>query len=67
MSCAIRQAKSRCLAKSFNRAAVPLAWGIASEWSPQFAGYVAGAVEAAELGVRTLAARLPKPRSELTE
>jgi len=32
--------------------------GIASEWSPQFPGYVAGAVEAAELGVRTLAARL---------
>ena len=25
--------------------------GIASEWSPQFAGYVAGAVEAASLGV----------------
>jgi len=26
--------------------------GIASEWSPQFPGYLAGAVEAAELGVR---------------
>ncbi len=34
--------------------------GIASEWSPQFPGYVAGAVEAASLGVeglRVLAAR----------
>jgi len=28
--------------------------GIASEWSPQFPGYVAGAVEAAALGVNTL-------------
>jgi monoamine oxidase len=28
--------------------------GIASEWSPQFAGYVAGAVEAAGLGVKGL-------------
>lgn len=28
--------------------------GIASEWSPQFPGYVAGAVEAATLGVNTL-------------
>lgn len=28
--------------------------GIASEWSPQFPGYVAGAVEAAALGVHTL-------------
>ena len=26
--------------------------GIASEWSPQFPGYVAGAIEAADLGVR---------------
>jgi len=28
--------------------------GIASEWSPQFPGYVAGAIEAANLGVRRL-------------
>ena len=28
--------------------------GIASEWSPQFAGYVAGAIEAAGLGVSAL-------------
>ncbi|GAB3630181.1 amine oxidase [Pandoraea terrae] len=28
--------------------------GIASEWSPQFPGYVAGAIEAASLGVREL-------------
>ncbi len=30
--------------------------GIASEWSPQFPGYVAGAVEAAQLGVQAVAA-----------
>lgn len=30
--------------------------GIASEWSPQFPGYVAGAIEAARLGVETLLA-----------
>lgn len=30
--------------------------GIASEWAPQFPGYVAGAIEAAGLGVRALAA-----------
>ncbi len=28
--------------------------GVASEWSPQFSGYVAGAIEAASLGVRHL-------------
>jgi monoamine oxidase len=28
--------------------------GIASEWSPQFPGYVAGAIEAAGIGVRGL-------------
>lgn len=28
--------------------------GIASEWSPQFPGYVAGAIEAAELGVKAV-------------
>lgn len=33
--------------------------GIASEWSPQFAGYVAGAVEAAALGVRALLEQQP--------
>lgn len=31
--------------------------GIASEWSPQFPGYVAGAIEAARLGVQGLTAR----------
>lgn len=31
--------------------------GIASEWSPQFPGYVAGAIEAARLGVQALTAR----------
>ncbi|MDZ5460740.1 flavin monoamine oxidase family protein [Azohydromonas lata] len=30
--------------------------GIASEWSPQFPGYVAGAIEAASLGVQALPA-----------
>lgn len=30
--------------------------GIASEWSPQFPGYVAGAIEAASLGVESLRA-----------
>lgn len=33
--------------------------GIASEWSPQFPGYVAGAVEAARLGVQSLIGRTP--------
>ncbi len=28
--------------------------GIASEWSPQFPGYIAGAIEAARLGLETL-------------
>lgn len=28
--------------------------GIASEWSPQFSGYVAGAIESAELGLKAL-------------
>lgn len=32
--------------------------GIASEWAPQFAGYVAGAIEAAEAGVERLAGGL---------
>lgn len=41
--------------------------GIASEWSPQFPGYVAGAVEAAELGVRILASHLVEPRIGATE
>ena len=31
--------------------------GIASEWSPQFSGYVAGAIEAASLGVETFLSR----------
>lgn len=31
--------------------------GIASEWSPQFPGYLAGCVEAASLGVQALAGR----------
>lgn len=33
--------------------------GIGSEWSPQFPGYVAGAIEAARLGVQTLLADRP--------
>ena len=37
--------------------------GIASEWSPRFPGYVAGAVEAAALGVKALVA-LVASRSE---
>lgn len=28
--------------------------GVASEWSPQFPGYIAGAIEAARLGVRSI-------------
>jgi len=28
--------------------------GIASEWSPQFPGYLAGTIEAARLGVQPL-------------
>ncbi len=32
--------------------------GIASEWSPQFPGYVAGAIEAAALGVQALASTI---------
>lgn len=31
--------------------------GVASEWSPQYPGYLAGAVEAAEIGVSTLLQR----------
>jgi len=34
--------------------------GIASEWSPQFPGYLAGAVDAADRAVRTLASELSK-------
>jgi monoamine oxidase len=34
-------------------------FGIASEWSPQFPGYVAGAIEAARLGVQALLAQRP--------
>ena len=39
-----------------HRAGHEVAWldGIASEWSPQFPGYVAGAVEAASLAVQML-------------
>ncbi len=37
--------------------------GIASEWSPQFPGYVAGAVEAAGLGVRAVAPTAAAPAS----
>lgn len=32
--------------------------GIASEWSPQFSGYLAGAVDAASEGVNHLLQRL---------
>lgn len=35
--------------------------GIASEWSPQFSGYLAGAVEAAGLGVKAWAERAAAP------
>jgi monoamine oxidase len=35
--------------------------GIASEWSPQFPGYLAGAVEAARLGVQALNALAAAP------
>lgn len=41
--------------------------GISSEWSPQFPGYVAGAVEAAELGVQAWAAHFSKRRTEPAE
>ncbi|WP_369990814.1 flavin monoamine oxidase family protein [Pseudomonas xanthosomatis] len=37
--------------------------GIASEWSPQFPGYLAGAVEAARLGVQALSALATAPHS----
>jgi monoamine oxidase len=30
------------------------AWGAASEWSPEFPGYLAGAVDAAERAVQAL-------------
>jgi len=33
--------------------------GVGSEWSPQFPGYVAGAIEAARLGVQALLALRP--------
>lgn len=33
--------------------------GIASEWSPQYPGYVAGAIEASRLGVQTLLSSFP--------
>jgi monoamine oxidase len=32
--------------------------GIASEWSPRFPGYLAGAIEATDLGVRKLVAAI---------
>lgn len=35
--------------------------GIGSEWSPQFPGYLAGAVDAAELGLREALARIARP------
>lgn len=41
--------------------------GIASEWSPQFPGYVAGAIEAARLGVQPLAARADTPVTSLIQ
>lgn len=34
--------------------------GIASEWSPRFPGYVAGAIEAAELGLKALVSATPE-------
>ena len=38
--------------------------GIASEWSPQFPGYVAGAVEAARLGVQAAQQSLGRARTQ---
>lgn len=38
--------------------------GIGSEWSPQFPGYLAGAVDAAERGVRQCLAHLDLPTQE---
>lgn len=35
--------------------------GVASEWSPQFPGYVAGAIEAARLGVQSILRSHPFP------
>lgn len=37
-------------------------FGVGSEWSPQFPGYVAGAIEAARLGVQALLAHQPSTR-----
>lgn len=39
--------------------------GIASEWSPQFPGYLAGAIEAAELGVQGLTQHVAEPTCDL--
>lgn len=36
--------------------------GIASEWSPRFPGYLAGAIDAADRGVRALTGLTPAPR-----
>lgn len=38
--------------------------GIGSEWSLQFPGYLAGAVDAAERGLREALAHMPRPRQE---
>jgi len=35
--------------------------GVASEWSPQYPGYIAGAIEAARLGVQSILQSPPLP------
>jgi monoamine oxidase len=41
--------------------------GIGSEWSPQFPGYLAGAVDAAERGMREALANMARPTQEPAE
>jgi monoamine oxidase len=41
--------------------------GIGSEWSPQFPGYLAGAVDAAERGLREALANMARPTQEPAE
>lgn len=55
-----------------SRRAVEGAWqgrlvGIGSEWSLQFPGYLAGAVDAAERGLREALAELARPTQEPAE
>ena len=39
--------------------------GFGSEWSPQFPGYVAGAIEAARMGVQAVVASAAPAASDL--